>query len=77
MFYFLYVRRHALDQCSPKASLFSCKELLENFWSYYNCKNFGVLLTMESRSDASHACKFCSLFLFFSCTEHNRSFRFL
>ena len=50
-FYFLYVRRHALDYYFPKhvysvvRSPSQCKELLENFRSYYNCRRFGVLLT--------------------------------
>ena len=50
-FYFLYVRRHALDYSFPKhvysvvRSPSQCKELLENFRSYYNCRRFGAPLT--------------------------------
>ena len=50
-FYFLYVRRHALDYSFPKQvypvvrSPSQCKELLENFRSYFNCRRFGVPLT--------------------------------
>ena len=77
-FYFLYVRRHALDYYFPKhvysvvRSPSQCKENLVNFRSYYNCRRFGVLLT-----PGVNACKFSSLFfLLFSCTKHYRSFRF-
>ena len=50
-FYFLYVRRHALDYSFPKhvysvvRSPSQCKKLLDNFRSYYNCRRFGVLST--------------------------------
>ena len=50
-FYFLYVRRHALDFSFPKhvysvvRSPSQGKELLENFRCYYNGRRFGVLLT--------------------------------
>ena len=55
-FYFLYVRRHALDYSFPKhvysvvRSPSQCKQLLENFRSYYNCRNLELFLPPESRS---------------------------
>ena len=66
------LRQHALDNSFPKhvysvvRSPSQCKELLENFRSYYNCRRFGVLLPPKSTSDVSHACKFSSLFFLFT-----------